>query len=256
MLFLNRVATVHEEENGWLRRLVARRTAALGAYGAILTGAVIGAALYDARLAVAVLVSGIAFARRRRGLARRYRHATQGAAGELETATILALLPAGFTVVNDVAFSGFNVDHVVVGPTGVWAVETKSHAGAVEEHVNGVWLNGRPMYRDPRRQARGGAAAIAQLIARETGRRWWVEALVCFPNATVAANGNTPDACVVGTGQLLARLRLAPTRLGTHERDRIIAALTQAMERSPASAQVRSGVHERINPQSLARRHG
>jgi len=99
LLFLNRVATVHEEDNGWLRRLVARRTAALGAYGAILTGAVIGAALYDARLAVAVLVSGIAFVRRRRGLARRYRHATQGAAGELETATILALLPAGFTVV-------------------------------------------------------------------------------------------------------------------------------------------------------------
>lgn len=39
---------------------------------------------------------------------------------------MLALLPAGFAIVNDFAFADFNVDHVVVGPTGVWAVETKS----------------------------------------------------------------------------------------------------------------------------------
>jgi len=112
------------------------------------------------------------------------------------------------------------------------------------------------MYRDPRRQARACAADIAELLERETGRRWWVEALVCFPNATVTANGNLAEARVVGTGQLLARLRLAPTQLATHERDRIIAALTQAKERSPASAPDRSAVQARIKPQSLVRRHG
>lgn len=123
-----------------------------------------------------------------------------------------------FTVVNDVSFSRFTVDHVVVGPSAVWGVETKSHGGLVEEHADSVWLNGRPMYRDPRRQARGGAAALAELLERETGRRSWVEALVCFPNATVAANGHPAEACVVGKGQLLTRLRLAPTQLGSDER--------------------------------------
>jgi hypothetical protein len=224
------VATVQGEENGWLRVLVAKRAVGLGVYGALLAATVIGAAVYDGRLAVAVLVAGIAFARRRRGLARRYRHATQGAAGELETAKMLALLPVGFTVVNDVAFSRFNVDHVVVGPTGVWAVETKSHPGLVEEHADSVSLNGRPMYRDPRRQARGGAAAIAELLQRETGKRWWVEALVCFPQATVTTNGNPAEAGVVGGGQLLTRLRLAPTQLGSDERDRIVAAFNQAKQ--------------------------
>lgn len=238
------VATVHGEDNAWLGTLAAKRRAALGAYGALLTGTVIGTAVYDARLALGVLVAGIAFARRRRGLIQRYRHATQGAAGELATATTLALLPASFTVVNDLAFNGFNVDHVVVGPTGVWAVETKSHMGIVEEHEDGVCIDGRAMYRDPRRQARGGAATIAELLERETGRRWWVEALVCLPNATVTFNGHQTEARVVGTAQLLARLRLAPTRLGPEQRDRIVAALKRAKERLGDAGACANGRHE------------
>lgn len=237
------MATVHGEENGWLRSLARRRGAALGAYGAVLAGAVIAAAVYDARLAVAVLVAGVSFARKRGGLARRYRYATQGAAGEQETAKMLALLPAAFTVVNDVAFSRFNVDHVVVGPTGVWAVETKSHAGAVEEHADIVRLNGRPMYCDPRRQARAGAMAIAEVLQRETGRRWWVEALVCFPNASVTTNVNPAEARVVGGGQLLTRLRLAPARLGSDQRDRIVDALNRARKRRSAHMSNRTANH-------------
>jgi hypothetical protein len=127
------VATVHGEESAWLRLLVAKRTAALGAYGVILVATVIGLAAHDGDLAVALLVLGIAFACTRRGLVRRYRYAIEGAAGERETAKMLALLPGSFTVLNDFAFSGFNVDHVVVGPTGVWAIETKSQPGLVEE---------------------------------------------------------------------------------------------------------------------------
>src|SRR5262249_45164004 len=137
------VASVQGVENAWLRGLAVKRAAALGVYCAVLGGGVISAAVCDARVAVVILIAGIAFARRPRGLVRRYPHATQGAAGELATATMLALLPADFTVVNDLAFERFNVDHVVVGHTGVWVIETKSQAGVVEERANGVWLNGR-----------------------------------------------------------------------------------------------------------------
>jgi len=247
------VATVHGEDNGWLRALVTKRAAALGVYGALLTGTVIAAAVCDSRLAVAVLVAGIALASGRRGLVRRYQHATRGAAGELETAKMLALLPAGFTVVNDLAFSCFNVDHVVVGPTGVWAVETKSHSGLVEEGADRVWLNGRAMYRDPRRQARGGAAAIAELIERETGRRPWVEALVCFPNATVTPNGRQAEACMISAGQLLMRLRLAPMRLGPDERDHIVTVLNRAKKRTARAARATTAGRDgaRVDSESI-----
>jgi hypothetical protein len=198
---------------------VTKRATALAVYCAVLAGGVIGAAVYDARRAVVVLAGGIAFVRRRRGLARRYRYATQGAAGELATAKMLALLPAGFTVVNDLAFQRFNVDHVVVGESGVWVVEDESHQGGVEERPDGIWLNGRRTYHDP-------AAAGSCLCGRRRGatpardgERCWVEAIVCFPNATVTSNGHPAEACVVSTSQLLARLRLAPRRLGPDERE-------------------------------------
>lgn len=101
----------------------------------------------------------------------------------------------------------------------------------VEERAAGVWLNGRPMHHDPRRQARGCAATVAELLERGTGRRWWVEALVYFPNATVTANGSQADARTVGRGQLLGCLRLTPTRLAADERDGIVAALERAKSR-------------------------
>jgi hypothetical protein len=231
------MATVHGGESEWLRRLVAKRAVALGTYGGLLLTAIIVLLTYDARLAVALLVVGITLARRN-GVARRYRKAYRGAAGERETAERLAFLPASFTVLNDLAFSRFNVDHVVVGPTGVWAIETKSHTGVVEERGDDVWVDGRPMYHDPRRQARGEAAAIAELLEREMGKRYWIEALVCFPNITVIANGNNPKAGVVGRRQLLARLRLAPAQLHRAERARIAEVLTAAKERTTNDAAV------------------
>jgi hypothetical protein len=230
------VATVHGEESAWLRLLVAKRTAALGAYGVILVATVTGLAAYDARVAAALLVAGIVFACGRGGLIDRRVHATQGIAGERETAKVLALLPASFTVLNDFGFPRFNVDHVVVGPTGVWAIETKSQAGFVEERDDSVWLNGRPMYRDPLRQARGEAAAIAELLERETGKRHWVEALVCFPNATVTANANRGEARVVARGRLLMRLRLSPASLARDERDHIAEVLVAAKGRAANGA--------------------
>src|SRR4029453_4049075 len=96
-------------------------------------------------------------------------------------------------------FSNVNVDHVVVGPSGVWTLETQANPGLVQERAGRVGLNGAPMYPHPRRQARAGAAAVAELLERETGARWWVEGLVMFPNATVQVSRNLPVPRVVGS---------------------------------------------------------
>jgi hypothetical protein len=73
---------------------------------------------------------------------------------------------------------------------------------------------------------------VARLLERVTGTRHWVEALVCFPNATVVSGDATQ--AVVGTRQLLARLRLARPRLHPAARDRIVDALNQAKNRGSA----------------------
>jgi len=90
------------------------------------------------------------------------------------------------------------------------------------------------MGNDPRRQARAGAAAVAELLERETGERWWVEGLVCFPNASVAVSRNLPVPRIVSAEQLLSRLHLAPAPLCPEEQARLVRALGHAKERMAA----------------------
>jgi hypothetical protein len=56
-----------------------------------------------------------------------------GATGEEHVGAILdALAPQGWRVVHDIDTGRGNVDHVVVGPGGLFTIETKSHAGRIE----------------------------------------------------------------------------------------------------------------------------
>jgi len=70
-----------------------------------------------------------------------------GAEGERRTARHLeGLVEAGFIVLHDRKVPGYggNVDHVAIGPTGVWAIETKSLSGKVEIHGDSLTVGGRP----------------------------------------------------------------------------------------------------------------
>jgi hypothetical protein len=66
----------------------------------------------------------------------------RGATGEEEVGELLEGLAArGWHVVHDVSLGRGNVDHILVGPGGVYTVETKSHPGPVRvARVHGkVW---------------------------------------------------------------------------------------------------------------------
>lgn len=58
-----------------------------------------------------------------------------GLAGELATAQELnQLMYHGYFVYHDMPGEGFNIDHVVIGPTGVYAVETKTPSKVVSNN--------------------------------------------------------------------------------------------------------------------------
>ena len=75
-----------------------------------------------------------------------------GAEGERRVAAALSSLPAGWTVVHDRLLrpgrSEANLDHIVIGPTGVYLVDAKNRAGRVTEHEGGLFQHrhrdGRP----------------------------------------------------------------------------------------------------------------
>lgn len=69
-----------------------------------------------------------------------------GAEGERKTAEYLdGLADGGFVVLHDRKVPGYggNLDHIVIGPTGVWAVETKSLSGKVVTDGNSLRIGGR-----------------------------------------------------------------------------------------------------------------
>ncbi|MFZ0826696.1 MAG: nuclease-related domain-containing protein [Verrucomicrobiia bacterium] len=70
----------------------------------------------------------------------------RGATGEILVGELLTKLPDGYCVINDLATPNGNLDHVVVGPTGVFVLDTKAWRGVVATDGKGeLLLNGKPM---------------------------------------------------------------------------------------------------------------
>ncbi len=72
----------------------------------------------------------------------------RGAAGEQATAALLAgLAPRRWTVLHDLAVPGSraNIDHLVIGPTGLWVVDSKAFRGKVQVRWGRVQVGGVPL---------------------------------------------------------------------------------------------------------------
>ena len=70
---------------------------------------------------------------------RRIRADETGASGERDIIPALKHLPNTYTVVCDLAFADSygNIDHLVIGPTGVFAIDVKNWRGTVSNDGNG-----------------------------------------------------------------------------------------------------------------------
>lgn len=118
----------------------------------------------------------------------RSRKLSAGRWGEAVIArTLNAELPAGWYVLHDVRVPSSGgrprqIDHVIAGPSGTWAIETKCWRGEIACGPGGWyrWLSGSAVpVRDPVRQALGAAAALGTELRR---RRYsvWVQPAVAF----------------------------------------------------------------------------
>lgn len=138
--------------------------------------------------AVAVVVSAVAGWRVRVAFLKA-RSLRLGIVGEEAVGQFLEerLRPSGCQVLHDIPANGFNVDHVVIGPTGVFAIETKTHskptkgASSVKYDGESVLVNGFKPDRDPVVQAKAQAHWLFDLLENSTGRRAFVQPVVLYP---------------------------------------------------------------------------
>jgi len=81
----------------------------------------------------------------------------------------------------------FRLDHVVVHPSGIYAINTgigsapEEPDSAIRFDGERILVNGKPAKDDPIREARMAAAWLESLLRESTGRAWPVRTVVVFP---------------------------------------------------------------------------
>ena len=135
----------------------------------------------------------------------RLKQLRQGIEGERVVGQYLERLRSdGYQVFHDLVGDGFNVDHVVVGPAGVFTIETKtwSKPARGEPRIDfdgeSVVAAGYEPDRNPVVQARAQAAWLRRLIEESAGRRVVVRPVVVFPGWFVKqSDGSTREVWVL-----------------------------------------------------------
>ncbi len=145
--------------------------------------------------ALLVLVGLFFFLRKKidRNLEARLRSARawrRGAEGERVVAELLETeLPDGYHVFNDVRFPGrtANIDHLVVGPSGVFVLNTKNWRGTVGWAEDGKTLlwNGEPEKKNSASAAFNDAIDVRNKLRTLLNREIFVRAVLVFPLAKV-----------------------------------------------------------------------
>jgi hypothetical protein len=124
-----------------------------------------------------------------------------GLRGQRSTVEILSFLDDSYYLINNLKLPGRadDVDHIVVGPNGVFALETKNHRGRIF-FEDGQWFqaktsrNGRPQpkeaIRDPARQLKRNVDYLRACInetdpALSRRVRLWIEGAVAFTHPAV-----------------------------------------------------------------------
>src|SRR5690606_9242854 len=139
----------------------------------------------------------------------------QAAEGEKAVGQFLEELRAhGYKVFHDVVGEGFNLDHVVIGRSGVFAVETKTwskpRSGEASIAFDGSRLKVGDRKPDDRVviQARAQAAWLRELLHVSTGRTFVVRSVVLFPGWFVEqTSGSTREIWVLNPKALPAFLK-------------------------------------------------
>lgn len=93
----------------------------------------------------------------------------------------------GYQVFHDLVGDGFNVDHVIVGPKGVFTIETKTISKPVKGRPSiqydgeSIRIMGYTPDRDPILQAKAQASWLKNLLAEQTGKKVAVQPVVVYP---------------------------------------------------------------------------
>jgi hypothetical protein len=115
----------------------------------------------------------------------------KGARGEEIVAVWLAAgLPGGYHVFHDLERAGsVPIDHLVIGPTGIFVIETKFWSGRVTGRDGELLIDGERPTRSPINQVNAECHALAAFFTDKTGASPDIRAVLCFASGTYCGSG-------------------------------------------------------------------
>ncbi|MES2094045.1 MAG: NERD domain-containing protein [Actinomycetota bacterium] len=129
-----------------------------------------------------------------------------GALGEIVVANVLAQLGAEWTVLHavPVGSNGADIDHVILGPGGIFTINTKNHSGKK------IWIGGSTFLvngykQDYMRNSAHEAERAARLLSAVTGRPVTVTPLIVVVNPASITTGRKRPRVTVLTSNTLKR---------------------------------------------------
>lgn len=146
----------------------------------------------------------------------------KGARGEERVAGILTNLPDTYHVFNDFVAGGTHVDHVVVGPAGVFAVETKYWRGNVTIEEGHILVDGQLPTRAPLAQVKKEAALVKGAL-EQAGWKGAVTPVLAFAGDNFAAHlAEVQGAVVINACDLRGSFETDRVVLSPAELDRLV----------------------------------
>lgn len=125
--------------------------------------------VYGAIIIISILILGIT-PRLDKFLMRKFNNYFNGNDGEIEVEKVLSELPDKFQIIPDLQKpTGDNIDFVVVGPTGIFALEVKTPTKHSKIDFDGrnLTFNGRHGPKDPLNQTIGNATALGTYLQQQ-----------------------------------------------------------------------------------------
>jgi hypothetical protein len=105
------------------------------------------------------------------------------------------LRSGGAIVLHDIVAAGFNVDHVVISPKGLFVIETKTRSKPNGKDVkitfdgDKISIDGKVPTRDPIKQVLANTAWVREMLKERTGRSYPARPVVLFPGWFVESVG-------------------------------------------------------------------
>jgi hypothetical protein len=130
----------------------------------------------------------------------------KGDKGEKLVSSYLEDLPSGYFTFNDVNIPGGkgNFDHIVIGPTGIFLIETKNYSGFFKIYGNDWYSrsSSQKMKRNPGNQVKLNALDLSKFLNKKLNRKIWVTGVVSLIKSNFKVVKKPEYYAVIGASDL------------------------------------------------------